>query len=46
MAEQVMSEADDADVTGQFSQVEQERGLVGWHEGFASEVAAWEQALK
>jgi hemerythrin-like domain-containing protein len=45
MAEQVMSEADDADVTGRFSQVEQERGLTGWHESFASEVARWEQAL-
>ena len=40
-----MSEADDADVTGRFSQVEQERGLTGSHEGFGSEVAQWEQAL-
>jgi hemerythrin-like domain-containing protein len=45
MAEQVMSKADDADVTGRFSQVEQERGLTGLHEDFASEVARWEQAL-
>ena len=45
MAEQVMSEADDADVTGRFSQVEQERGLTGWHERFRTEVAGWEQAL-
>jgi len=45
MAEQVMSEADDADVTGRFSQVEQERGLTGLHQGFASDVARWEQAL-
>jgi hemerythrin-like domain-containing protein len=45
MAEQVMSEADDADVTGRFSQVEQERRLTGWHESFASEVTCWEQAL-
>jgi hypothetical protein len=45
MAERVMSEADDADVTGRFSQVEQERGLTGWHEGFASDVARWEQAF-
>jgi hemerythrin-like domain-containing protein len=45
MAEQVMSEADDAHVTGRFSQVEQERGLTGWHEKFASEVAQWEQVL-
>ena len=42
MAERVMSEADDADVTGRFSQVEQERGLTGLHESFANEVARWE----
>jgi len=42
MAERVMSEADDAHVTGRFSQVEQERGLTGWHEKFANEVARWE----
>ena len=46
MAERVMSEADDADVTSRFSQVEQERGLTGWHESFASDVVRWEQALK
>jgi hemerythrin-like domain-containing protein len=45
MAEQVMSEADDADVTGQFSQVEQERGQTGWPESFGNEVARWEQVL-
>jgi hypothetical protein len=45
MAEQVMSEADAAAVTGRSSQVEQERGLAGWHESFASDVAGWEQAL-
>jgi hemerythrin-like domain-containing protein len=45
MAERVMSEADDADVTGRFSQVEQGRGLASLHENFASEVARWEQAL-
>ena len=45
MAERVMSEADDADVSGRFSQAEQERGLTGWHESFASEVTCWEQAL-
>ena len=38
-------EADDADVTARFSQVEHERGLTGWHEGFASDVARWERAL-
>jgi hemerythrin-like domain-containing protein len=45
MAERVMSEADDADVTSRFSKVEQERGLTGWHESFGGEVAHWEQAL-
>ena len=45
MAEQVMSEADDADVTGRFSQAEQERGLTGWHESFGNDVARWEQAI-
>jgi hemerythrin-like domain-containing protein len=46
MAEMVMSDADDADVTGRFSQVEQERGLTGLHESFASDVVRWEQALQ
>jgi hemerythrin-like domain-containing protein len=46
MAERVMSQADDADVTSRFSQVEQERGLTGWHEKFSNEVAAWEQTLE
>ena len=46
MAEPVMSEAADADVTGRFSQVEQERGLTGLHESFASEMAGWEESLK
>jgi hemerythrin-like domain-containing protein len=45
MAERVMSEADDAAVVSQFSQVEQERALTGLHEGFASEVSRWEQSL-
>lgn len=46
MAERVMSEADDADVTGRFSQVEQERGLTDLHEGFATDVKRWEQAFE
>ena len=46
MAEQVMNEADDADVTSGFSKVEQERGLTSLHQGFASEVAHWEQAFR
>jgi hemerythrin-like domain-containing protein len=46
LAERVMSDADDADVTSRFSQVEQQRGLTGWHASFASDVVRWEQALK
>ena len=46
MAERVMSEADDSDVTSKFSQVEKERGLTGWHESFGKEVAVWEESLK
>src|ERR1019366_9059464 len=46
MAERVMSEADDADVTSRFSQVEQERGLTGWHERFRNDVVRWEQSLQ
>jgi len=45
IAERVMSEADDAAVTGKFSQVEQERGLTSLYESFASDVARWEQAF-
>jgi hemerythrin-like domain-containing protein len=46
MAERVMSEADDAAVTSRFSQVEQERGLTGWHESFAGEMVRWKQSLQ
>ena len=46
MAERVMSEADDAEVTSRFSQVEQERGLTGWNEGFTSDMMRWEKALE
>ena len=46
MAERVMSEADDADVTSRFSQVEQERGLTGWHDSFSKEAAGWEKTLE
>jgi hemerythrin-like domain-containing protein len=46
MAERVMSEADDADATGRFAQVEQERGLTSWHESFGKDVASWEQSLE
>jgi hemerythrin-like domain-containing protein len=46
MAERVMSEADDADVTSRFSEVEQERGLTGSNDSFAIEVVRWEQTLE
>jgi len=46
MAERVMTEADDAEVTGRFSLVEQERGLTNSHESFSSEVERWEESLK
>jgi hypothetical protein len=32
-------------VAGRFSQVEQERGLTALREGFAGDVAQWEQAF-
>jgi hypothetical protein len=44
-AERVLSEADAAG-TARFLQVEQERGLTGWHESIASDVARWEQAFR
>jgi hemerythrin-like domain-containing protein len=42
MAERVLTEADDADVTDRFAQVERERGLTDWHAKFAADVASWE----
>jgi hemerythrin-like domain-containing protein len=45
MAERVLSEADDADVAGRFSQAEPERGLTGLHDSFASDVKRWEQTV-
>ena len=46
MAENVLSEGDDAEMDGRFSQVEQDRDLVGMHERYDTEVARWEQELK
>lgn len=46
MAEQVLSEGDDDEMDGKFSQVEQERELAGMHERYAAEVARWEDELK
>lgn len=45
MAEHVMSETDDAEVANKFSQVEQERGLSGYHESYSRDVARWEEAF-
>ena len=41
-----VSEADDADMDNQFTQVEQERDLIGLHERYDAEVARWEEELK
>lgn len=46
MAASILSEADDADVNDKFTQVEQERDLVGLHERYDAEIAQWEEALK
>ncbi len=45
LAAGVISEADDADMDEKFSQVEQQRDLVGMHERYDREVARWEQEL-
>jgi hemerythrin-like domain-containing protein len=42
MAQNVLTEADDADLSDNFSKVEQEKGLVGLHERYDAEVARWE----
>jgi hemerythrin-like domain-containing protein len=46
MAQRVMSDTDDAEVTSRFAQVEQERGLSGKHDSYSQEVAGWEDELK
>jgi hemerythrin-like domain-containing protein len=46
MAERVMSLDDDAHVTGRFTQVDEERGLVGGYESYADEISRWEDSLK
>ena len=45
MAGNVLSEADDADLTDRFSKVERERDLDGTHERYDAEVAGWEKAM-
>ena len=46
VAEQVMSEADDADVTAKFSQVEQERGLSDQYATYSNQVSQWEKSFR
>jgi hemerythrin-like domain-containing protein len=46
VAEQVMSEADDAAVTSRFSQVEQERGLSDQHAIYTNQVSQWEKSFR
>jgi hemerythrin-like domain-containing protein len=45
MAQNVMSEGDDADMIGKFLAVEEERDLVGLQEKYDAEVARWEGSL-
>ena len=45
MAANVMSDDDDAQMIDRFTQVEQERELVGMHERFSAQVSEWEQQL-
>lgn len=45
MAENVLSEADDANLIEKFSTVETERALIGMHQRYDAEVARWEEAL-
>ena len=42
LAQNVLSEADDADLTDEFSKIEQERDFDGMHERYDAEVARWE----
>jgi hemerythrin-like domain-containing protein len=46
MAENVLSQEDDADVAERFAKVEQERELEGMLERFDAEVSRWEHALQ
>lgn len=46
MAANVLSDAEDAEMNNDFSQVEQERDLVGMHERYAAEVNQWEEQIQ
>ena len=41
-----MSEADDADVTSKFLQVEQERGLSNQYAVYRNQVSQWEKSFR
>ena len=45
MAENVLSESDDANLNEKFTTVEQERELAGMHERYEAEIARWEEEL-
>jgi len=45
MATNLLSEADDAEMDGEFSRVEKERDLLGMQELYDAEVAGWEREL-
>jgi len=46
MAENVLSESDDADLNDQFTEVEQQRNLAAMHKEYASGVSQWEERLR
>lgn len=46
MAENVMSEADDARMAQSFAKVEQDKGHAGMHERYDAELRRWEESLK
>jgi hemerythrin-like domain-containing protein len=45
MATELLSDADDAEMDGEFSRVEKERDLAGMQERYDAEVARWEGEL-
>jgi hemerythrin-like domain-containing protein len=46
MAEQLLSQGDDAEMDDKFTQVEEDRALTGMHQRYAAEVANWEQEIQ
>ena len=45
MAENVLSDADDAAMIDRFTEVEDEKRLAGLYEQYESDVARWEEAM-